>query len=103
MSKALKTIQVIPGSELDRLLEEAAEMDILLEKEGVHYRLKRVHTPDTDDTAPEQDPEIEPERVLNIIGLGKSRELLDSSNSPARVRITPLRGSQSDDNALYKH
>lgn len=72
MSKALKTVHVAPGSELDRLLEEAAGADILLEKEGVQYRLNRIQTPDTGSTIPWQVPKHESERILNIVGIGES-------------------------------
>lgn len=67
MSRALKTVHVTLGSELDQLLEEAAEVDLLLEKEGAQYRLNRIQTPHT----------LEPERILNIIGIGES---LDESD-----------------------
>jgi hypothetical protein len=34
-------IHVTPGSELDRLVETAKETQVILEKEGVRYRLTR--------------------------------------------------------------
>lgn len=72
MSKALKTVQVAPGSELDSLLDEAAEADILLEKEGVQYRLNRVKMTDTESSIPVHDSGHESERILNIVGIGDS-------------------------------
>ena len=41
MPNGSKRIKVSPGSELARLLEEAAETVLLLEKDGVRYQLKR--------------------------------------------------------------
>ena len=41
MAKRTRTIKVAPGSELDRLLDEAASVPLLLEKDGVLYRLER--------------------------------------------------------------
>ncbi len=37
-----KTIHVEPGSELDRLLQEAAETTVELEQRGMRYRITRV-------------------------------------------------------------
>lgn len=39
MTDAAKTIKVEPGSELDRLLTEANTSEVVLEKDGVRYRL----------------------------------------------------------------
>ena len=72
MSEALRTIHVDPGSEIDRLLDEAAETDLLLEKEGVHYRLNRVRVSDETRTAQREPTRLHPERALNIVGLGES-------------------------------
>lgn len=72
MSEALKTIHVDSGSELDWLLDEAAETDLLLEKEGVHYRLNRVRVPNETRTAQSEPARLLPERALNILGLGES-------------------------------
>jgi hypothetical protein len=41
MAATTKTIRVLPDSELARLLEEAADGPLLLEKDGVRYRLDR--------------------------------------------------------------
>ena len=45
MAKVLKTIKVIPGGEVDRLLEEAGEAAVELERDGVFYRLARTSQP----------------------------------------------------------
>jgi hypothetical protein len=42
MVNVLKTIHVEPGSEVDRLLDEAAAGPISLERHGERYRLDRV-------------------------------------------------------------
>jgi hypothetical protein len=42
MVNVLKTIHVEPGSEVDRLLDEAAAGPIDLERHGERYRLNRV-------------------------------------------------------------
>jgi hypothetical protein len=41
MVKGIRTVKVEPGSELDRLLNEAAGLPLLLEKDGVLYRLEK--------------------------------------------------------------
>ncbi|TAK36631.1 MAG: hypothetical protein EPO21_01820 [Chloroflexota bacterium] len=41
MKRELRKIRVAPDSELARLLEEAREGDLLLEKDGELYRLNR--------------------------------------------------------------
>ena len=74
MSEAPKTNHVEAGSELGRLLDAAAETAVLLEKEGVIYRLSRVDVPAPVDGARRQSGRLSPERVLNIIGLGAAAE-----------------------------
>lgn len=66
------TIQVQPGTELAHVLEAAAETALLLEKDGVRYRLHRL---DLSDSNPAPRARRQPrayERVLEIIGLGSS-------------------------------
>jgi hypothetical protein len=41
MAKAIRTIKVMPNSELARLLEQAQGATLRLEKDGVHYHLTR--------------------------------------------------------------
>lgn len=65
------TVRVESGSDLGRLLDSAAESDIFLEMDGVHFRLYRVESA-TPPGADQPSRRIEPERVLNIIGLGAS-------------------------------
>jgi hypothetical protein len=69
---ASKTVHVEADSELGQLLEAAAEADILLEKEGVRFRLNRVDV--VDPVGPTGGRGLAPERVLRIIGLGASVE-----------------------------
>ena len=49
MASLPRIIHVEPGSELDRLLDEALDLPVEVEKDGVRYRLERVspapHTP----------------------------------------------------------
>lgn len=56
MAKEFKRIKVAPGTELARLLEEAAEAPLLLEKNGDLYRLSRAETGQEDVWA-DYDPE----------------------------------------------
>ncbi len=70
MSNAARIIHVESESELGRLLEEVEEREAFIEKDGVRYRLSRV---DTAGTA-SQDARLQPERVLDIIGIGESSE-----------------------------
>jgi hypothetical protein len=46
MTTEPKTIHVKPGSELDRLLDEASDAPLLLERHGERYRLTREPVPD---------------------------------------------------------
>ena len=41
MAEEMKQIKVLPGSEVDRLLSEAARAPVLLERDGELYRLHR--------------------------------------------------------------
>ena len=66
-----KTVHVEAGSELGQLLDAAAEKDILLEMDGVRFRLNRVDAP-TSASTPSRRRQLVPERMLNIIGLGAS-------------------------------
>ena len=74
MPGVLKTVHVESDSELGQLLEAAAEADIVLEKEGVRFRLNRVDTAEPVRRAAPRRPRLAPERVLAIIGLGASAE-----------------------------
>jgi hypothetical protein len=65
------TIQVEPGSELDRVLESVPDTEVVLVKAGVHYRLSRVD-PRGGERA--ESASWASERVLDIIGLGASAE-----------------------------
>lgn len=70
-----KTIHVIPGSELDRLLEEADEAPIELEKSGARYRVSRVTIePASGGDTP---AEVPPDAILQLIGIGSSDEPTD--------------------------
>lgn len=75
MAGAPKPVRVEAGSEVARLLDAATEADVLLEKEGIRFRINRVDpaypTPDT------RRRRLRPERVLNIIGLGAAADQSD--------------------------
>ncbi len=72
-----KTVQIEAASELGQLLEEAAETAIIFESNGARYRVNRVDAPAPADGVPRSRKRLEPERVLNIIGLGQSAEESD--------------------------
>ncbi len=58
-----KTIEVEPGSELDRLLEEAAGQPIILVRDGARYRLQ----PESESTLADEGDiwaNYDPERTL---------------------------------------
>ena len=58
VTSTTKTIRVEPGSELDRLLDEADETPVELEKSGVRYRVTRVAIPvEPDDIWAGYDPQ----------------------------------------------
>lgn len=52
MTHETTPIKVTPGSELAQLLEAAARTPVVLEKDGVQYRLKRVDDDPTASTDP---------------------------------------------------
>lgn len=62
-----KTIHVVPGSELDRLLEEADEAPIELEKSGARYRVSRVSPDPT--PAPSSSTRSDSDTILNLIDI----------------------------------
>lgn len=66
MARELKRVKVIPGSELDRLLEEAARAPLLLEKDGECYRLER-----EEDISHSYDPEAALEGIRAAAGSWK--------------------------------
>jgi hypothetical protein len=76
MEENLRTFRVQAGSELGQLLDVAAETDVLLEMEGVRFRLYRVEAT-ASPGAPRDQRNRSPERVLNIIGLGATRHESD--------------------------
>ena len=57
MTTSTRTIHVAPGSELDRLIESVNAGPIVLEKDGIRYRLERVAEPAVDDLWADYDPE----------------------------------------------
>jgi hypothetical protein len=65
------TITIDPDSELGQLLDASGEADVLLEKEGVLFRLHRVDAPAPVRRAGRR-PRLAPARVLTIIGRGSS-------------------------------
>jgi len=83
MASDVRTIQVLSGSEIDRLLEElnVSAMPVELEKNGVRYRLDRVHAsgrPRSDVWAG-YDPDRALEGLRRVagtwVGLGNPEEL----------------------------
>jgi hypothetical protein len=70
MSNAIRIIHVEPDSELGLLLDKVEESDTVLEKEGVRYRVSRIDA----HSARRQHRRLQPERVLDIIGIGESAE-----------------------------
>jgi hypothetical protein len=70
-----RTIHVKPGSELDRLLEDAAGTPIILEKSGVRYRLDRLE-PSTESEVPPP-AEVIKDSITNIVGVGSSEHETD--------------------------
>lgn len=74
MSKTAKIVPVDPDSELGRLLDDVAETDVLLEKDGVHYRVNRIDATSEARGAHRRRQQLDPERILDIIGIGESPE-----------------------------
>ena len=57
MLSLAKTIHIEPGGEIDRLLDEAKEGPITIEREGVRYHISRILADHEDDEEFEYDPE----------------------------------------------
>ncbi|HET9016729.1 MAG TPA: hypothetical protein VFN57_14110 [Thermomicrobiaceae bacterium] len=74
MTPAPRTIHVDPGSELDRLLEEAGDAVVEMEARGVRYRVMRVHDETTAEPSEQRQPGGAGDSILTIIGLGASAE-----------------------------
>jgi hypothetical protein len=58
MHRVTKTIQVRPGSELDRLLTEIDSVDLQFERDGVRYRINRVEEELSNDIWSDYDPDL---------------------------------------------
>ncbi|MBA2276409.1 MAG: hypothetical protein H0W06_01485 [Chloroflexia bacterium] len=78
MASPQKTIQIEPGSEVSKLLEEAAESALILQANGTRYRVNRIDPrPSTNGarrrrrTAPKDDP------LLGILGIFDEGEPTD--------------------------
>ena len=67
MTSEPKTIEVEPGGELDRLLDEADEAPLRLVRNGVRYRLDR----ETEDIWADYDPERAIEGMRRAAGSWK--------------------------------
>ena len=61
MSVTEETIEVAPDSELDRPLEKAAGVRLVLVKNGIRYRLQR------EAATGESRPAVDPARVLRVL------------------------------------
>ena len=80
MASEPKTIEVEPGSELDRLLDEADEAPLRLVRNGVRYRLDR----ETEDIWAGYDPELARESTLAAAGAWKG--IVDGEACKAYIR-----------------
>jgi hypothetical protein len=89
MASTTETLKVTEGSEIDALLKNADEKPILLEKDGVVYRLSRV-----DDERPQVDPD-RVERILNEVA--GSWADLDTDAMIAQIYEARERGSRPID------
>jgi hypothetical protein len=79
MAGKLKTVHVESESELGRFLDQVADEDVVLEMEGVRFRLNRIEAPASASTTHRR-RRLAPERALNIIGLGASEHGSDVAN-----------------------
>lgn len=61
MAIAERTVEVVPGSELDRLLEEANGEPLILLRDGVRYRIER------QDAKPDIWANYDPERARRVL------------------------------------
>lgn len=61
MVLAERTIEVMPGSEVDRLLDEAIGTRLILIRDGVRFRLQR------EDSKEDIWANYDPERVLQVL------------------------------------
>ena len=88
MATAEKTIAVEPGTELDRLLDQANGTPLILVKDGVRYRLAR------EDAEPDIWADYDPERVRRARRESAGAlSHLDAASFKAEMRA--LRGQDS--------
>ncbi|MCA1667151.1 MAG: hypothetical protein LC793_07085 [Thermomicrobia bacterium] len=71
-----ETIHITPEGELAAALEKAAEAPVILEANGIHYRLSRedVRVPDATETPHVGKPTSASDALWNIIGIAPSEE-----------------------------
>jgi len=83
-----KTVHVEPGSDLDRLLREAEDTPLELERRGVRYRLDRVDAATA--TPPAQTPPSPEQVARSIAGIkaaaGAWKDLVDAEAFTAYIR-----------------
>ncbi|MGI8687764.1 MAG: hypothetical protein ACR2M3_04215 [Thermomicrobiales bacterium] len=74
-----ETIDVPSGSDLAKVLEKAAETPVILEANGIRYRLSRedARVPDATETPHKGKPTSASDSLWNIIGLWQSEEETD--------------------------
>jgi hypothetical protein len=85
MVHARKPIRIEPGSELDRLLDEAGEAPLDLDRNGVHYRLQRVDT-----LLPAHIPPTREDVARSIVGIqqatGGWKDIVDTDAFAAYIQ-----------------
>lgn len=79
----MHTIHVEPGSELDRLVAEADDAPVELERNGVRYQLRRVERPADEDPWANYDPEVARAGIRAAAGAWKG--LVDTEDLKAAI------------------
>ena len=95
MTTSTRTIHVAPGSELDRLLQDATDGPFELEKDGVRYRVERVEAVAEEDIWANYDPEAARAGIRAAAGAWKG--LVDPEELKASIYRAREEGTRPPD------
>ena len=87
MTTSTRTIHVAPGSELDRLLQDATDGPFELEKDGVRYRVERVEAVAEEDIGPTTILRRRARESVRQPARGKAWLILRNSKPPSTAHV----------------
>jgi hypothetical protein len=96
MAAHVRTVVVRPDSEIGRFLEQADELPLLVERNGVHYRVTR----EADDLFADYDPERARQALRKSAGALAG---VDVETLKAELREQRGQDSHGRDDLSYRH